>query len=124
MNQHEKMNYVELPAKDIAATKKFFSTVFGWIFEDYGPEYIAFADEGLDGGFYKSDMSATTENGSVLIVFYSSDLNATQAKIEGAGGVIIRPTFSFPGGSRFHFADPNGNEFAVWSEIGGENEKG
>ena len=122
MNEHEKMNYVEFPAKDISATKNFFSKVFGWAFEDYGPDYIAFADEGLDGGFYKSDMSASTENGSALLVFYSRNLNATQAKIEGAGGRIIREIFSFPGGSRFHFTDPNGNEFAVWSETEIENE--
>ncbi|MBT3315367.1 MAG: VOC family protein [Anaerolineae bacterium] len=122
MNKHEKMNYVEFPAKDINATKIFFSEVFNWRFEDYGPDYIAFSNEGLDGGFYKSDMSASTENGSALLVFYSRNLNATQAKIEGAGGTIIRETFSFPGGSRFHFSDPNGNEFAVWSERGNENE--
>ena len=117
MKEHEKINYVEFPAKDLEKTKTFFSTVFGWVFTDYGPEYSAFSNEGLDGGFFKSDLSADTSKGSALIVFYSKDLNATLEKIESAGGVIVKPIFSFPGGSRFHFADPNGNEFAVWSEI-------
>ena len=116
MNEHEKINYVEFPAKDINATKSFFSTVFGWDFVDYGPDYTAFSNEGLDGGFFKSNLTASTENGSALIVFYSKELEQTQAKIEQAGGSIIRPIFSFPGGRRFHFGDPNGNEYAVWSE--------
>lgn len=117
MDKHEKINYVEFPAKDIEATKKFFGSVFGWKFDDYGPEYIAFSNEGLDGGFFKSDLVVSTENGSALIVFYSNDLGSTQSKVEKAGGSIIRPTYSFPGGRRFHFEDPNGNEYAVWSDV-------
>lgn len=116
MNEHEKINYVEFPAKDIEATKSFFSTAFDWAFKDYGPDYIAFSNEGLDGGFFKSNLTASTENGSALIVFYSKELEQTQTKIEQAGGTIIKPIFSFPGGRRFHFGDPNGNEYAVWSE--------
>ena len=118
MNQHEKINYAELPAKNIKAVKDFFSAAFGWEFVDYGDEYTAFSNEGLDGGFYKSDLFAFTKTGSALIIFYSKNLEETQAKIEKAGGTIIRATFSFPGGRRFHFADPNGNEYAVWSDIG------
>ncbi len=117
MKEHEKIDYVEFPAKDIEATKNFFSTVFGWSFEDYGPDYAAFSNEGIDGGFYKSELAATTEKGSALIVFYSKELESTQSKIVAAGGQIVRPVFSFPGGRRFHFSDPNGNEFAVWSDI-------
>ncbi len=117
MNEHEKINYVEFPAKDIEATKAFFSSAFGWTFVDYGPEYTAFSNEGLDGGFYKSDLSVSTEAGSALIVFYSKDLEQTQAKIEDAGGSIIKPIFAFPGGRRFHFVDPNGNEYAFWSDV-------
>ncbi len=118
MNTHEKINYVEFQAKDMAATKAFFAAAFDWTFEDYGPDYCAFSNAGIDGGFYfdQSDQSASTETGGVLIVFYSENLKATQAKIEAAGGSIILPAFSFPGGRRFHFADPNGNEFAVWSD--------
>jgi predicted enzyme related to lactoylglutathione lyase len=117
MNKHEKINYVEFPAKDIEAAKTFFSKAFGWSFVDYGPEYTAFTDEGLDGGFFKSDQSVSTDNGSALIIFYSKELENTQSKIEKSGGSIIKPIFSFPGGRRFHFSDPNGNEYAVWSDI-------
>lgn len=117
MNEHEKINYVELPARNIPATKAFFSQVFGWSFEDFGPDYTAFADQGLDGGFFQADQVSSTKTGGALIVFYSHDLEVTQAKIEAAGGVIVEPTFSFPGGRRFHFTEPSGNEFAVWSDL-------
>ena len=117
MNEHEKINYVEFPANDIEATKAFFTTVFDWSFIDYGPEYTAFSNEGIDGGFFKSDLIVSTENGSALIVFYSKDLEQTQAKIKSAGGSIIKPIFSFPGGRRFHFGDPSSNEYAVWSDV-------
>ncbi len=116
MNQHEKINYIEFPAKNLAATKAFFEKVFSWQFVDYGPEYTAFSDQGLDGGFYQSDLNASVDNGSALVVFYSSNLEETLAKVESAGGKIIKPIFSFPGGRRFHFAEPSGNELAVWSD--------
>ncbi|MEM8612739.1 MAG: VOC family protein [Cyanobacteria bacterium P01_H01_bin.105] len=116
MNKHGKINYVELPAKDISATKIFFEQVFDWSFEDFGSDYTAFADQGVDGGFFKADLTSSTKTGGALIVIYSQDLKATQAKIEAAGGVIVEPIFSFPGGHRFHFTEPSGNEFAVWSE--------
>ena len=116
--QHETINYLEYPAKDIEKTKQFFAVVFNWHFTDYGPEYTAFAkaDVGIDGGFYLSDKTSNTEKGSCLTVFYSADLTSTEAKIVEHGGKVIVPTFEFPGGKRFHFTDPNGNEFAVWSE--------
>jgi uncharacterized protein len=116
MNQHEKMNYVEFPAKDLGATKAFFQSVFGWSFTDYGPDYTAFENQGLDGGFFQADLASSTENGAALIVFYSSQLEATLAKVEKAGGSILKPIYSFPGGRRFHFTEPSGNEFAVWGE--------
>ena len=117
MNEHQKINYIEFPAKNIEKAKAFFSEVFAWSFVDYGPEYAAFSDAGVDGGFFQSDLTVSTENGSALIVFYSKDLEQTLAKIEAAGGSIIKPIFSFPGGRRFHFGDPNGNEYAVWSVV-------
>ena len=76
----------------------------------------AFSNAGMEGGFFKSDHFASTENGSALIVFYSRQLEKTQEKIERAGGKIIKPIFSFPGGRRFHFSDPSNNEYAVWSD--------
>ena len=117
MNQHEKINYIELPAKNLPATKTFFTQVFGWEFQDYGPEYMAFSGGGIDGGFFLSDACSSQENGAALVVFYSNDLEATLEKIETAGGVVVKPVFSFPGGRRFHFSEPSGNEFAVWSEL-------
>ena len=118
MTQQNKINYAEFPAKDMQQTKTFYNAVFGWEFVDYGPEYMSFLHAGLDGGFYKSDQNASTDNGSVLIVLYSEELEQTQSKVESAGGVIAKPIFPFPGGRRFHFTDPNGNELAVWSDKG------
>ena len=117
MSEAAKINYLELPAKDLAATKEFFNSVFAWQFTDYGPEYCAFSKTaGMDGGFYLSDQKAEVKAGSVLVVFYSDDLAATQDKVTQAGGQISQAVYNFPGGRRFHFLDPNGNEFAVWSE--------
>lgn len=115
---HEKINYIELPAKDLISVKAFFSEVFGWSFVDYGDTYTAFShtEAGLDGGFFASELTASTQHGSALIIFYSDQLAQTKEKIENAGGAIIQPIFSFPGGRRFHFTDPNGNEYAVWSD--------
>lgn len=117
VHEHEKINYLEFPAKDIATTKKFFAAVFDWSFTDYGPDYIAFSNAGIDGGFYRSDLNVSTDAGSVLIVFYSKEIEHTQSKIITSGGKIIKPIFEFPGGRRFHFTDPNGNEYAVWTDV-------
>lgn len=117
MPQHEKLNYVELPARDIPATKAFFSSSFGWTLEDYGPEYTAFSSQGLDGGFFKSDQASLTTNGAALLVFYSNSIEQTLSKVKQSGGEIIKPIFAFPGGRRFHFIEPSGNEFAVWSDV-------
>ncbi|GLP97171.1 VOC family protein [Paraferrimonas sedimenticola] len=113
-----KLNYVELPATDIEAVKTFFSTVFGWQFEDFGPDYTAFsaASAGLDGGFYRAPLASTTATGAALIVFYSDELQVTLAQVQAAGGEVLKPIFDFPGGRRFHFADPAGNEWAVWGD--------
>lgn len=115
MPKAEKLNYVEYPARDLVATKAFFAQAFNWEFEDYGPDYCAFFNQGLDGGFYSSDVCSTAKEGSALLVLLSEDLEATQAKVKAAGGTIIRDIFDFPGGRRFHFTEPSGNELAVWS---------
>lgn len=116
MKETGKINYVELPSKDIEVTKKFFADTFGWSFVDYGPDYTAFGGAGLDGGFYTSEKVAKTSNGSVLVILYSAEIESTLDKVKSSGGEIVQPIFSFPGGRRFHFCDPNGNEYAVWSE--------
>lgn len=122
MNKDGKLNYVEFHAKDIPATKAFFEQVFGWEFTDYGPEYTSFSDQGLDGGFFQSDLTSNAETGAALVIFFAADLDQTQAKVEAAGGDISRAIFDFPGGRRFHFRDPNGNEFAVWSDVTADGE--
>ncbi|MEH8021102.1 VOC family protein [Rheinheimera metallidurans] len=111
-----KINYIELPARNLEGTKQFFSDAFGWQFIDYGPDYIAMQNAGLDGGFYRSELVVETAKGSALVVLYSSNLEATLVKVKAAGGRIVKQVFSFPGGRRFHFSDPSGNEYAVWSE--------
>ena len=115
MDKHESINYIELPSKNIQKTKNFFTKVFNWSFKDYGDSYTSFSDETIEGGFYKSDLSVSTKNGSALIVFYSKNLKETQDKIKTFGGIVIQDIFEFPGGHRFHFNDTTGNEFAVWS---------
>jgi predicted enzyme related to lactoylglutathione lyase len=117
MKQHEKINYIEFPAKDLEATKSFFTKAFGWSFLDYGPDYAAFSNEGLDGGFFRANLSVSAKQGSALLIFYSNDLSQTLAKVEAAGATILQPIYSFPGGRRFHFTEPSGNEFAVWSDV-------
>lgn len=110
------INYVELPATNIEATKKFFSDAFNWSFVDYGSDYAAIQGAGLDGGFYRSELKATTANGSALVVLYSTELEQAQQQVEENGGTVIKPIFEFPGGRRFHFTCPSGNEYAIWSE--------
>lgn len=117
MKDHEKINYLEFPASDLNATKTFFETVFGWSFSDFGPDYSAFSEASIDGGFYRAELASKTANGGALVVFYSEQLEATQAKIKAADGLIIKAIFDFPGGRRFHFCEPSGNEFAVWSDL-------
>jgi hypothetical protein len=102
-----------MPATDLAATKQFYTAAFGWKFTDYGPDYTSFADGRMTGGFAKGRAAPA---GGVLIVIYAVDLADAERRVQSAGGKIVKPPFSFPGGRRFHFADPSGNELAVWSE--------
>lgn len=112
MREDGKIDYVEMPAGDLAATKTFYAAAFGWSFTDYGPDYAAMS-EGLDGGFHADAAEAVKQP---LMVLFATDLEAMEAKVKAAGGIIVRPIFSFPGGRRFHFTDPSGNELAVWAE--------
>jgi len=111
MREDGKIDYLELPGGDMGGTKAFYAKAFGWTFTDYGPSYAAF-NEGLDGGFDSDEASDKP-----LPVLFANDLEAMREKVTEAGGEIIRPIFSFPGGRRFHFRDPAGNEMAVWSEV-------
>jgi len=108
----QQMEYAELPSRDLDATKRFYSAVFGWQFRDHGPEYASFTAGPLAGGF-------TTEIPSpgfgVVMVIHSEDLEAALRKVKAAGGVIAKNICDFPGGRNFYFKDPSGNEVAVWS---------
>lgn len=111
MREDGKLDYLELPGGDLPGTKAFYGAAFGWKFIDYGPGYAAF-DEGLDGGFDAQDDATRAP----LPVLFATDLEAMLGRVEAAGGIIVQPIFTFPGGRRFHFRDPAGNELAVWSE--------
>ncbi len=116
MNQAEqdrRVDYIEFAATDIEAIKRFYSGVFGWGFTDYGPDYTSFTDGRLAGGF---SVDSTVGAGGPLIVLYATDLANIKERVSEGGGRIVRETFEFPGGRRFHFTDPSGNELAVWSE--------
>ena len=114
--EDQKIDYIEFPAADFDAVQSFYEKAFGWSFVDYGPEYRSFADGKLAGGFRHSDTVATVDNGSALIVLYALDLEGTRDKVIDCGGNIVVDIFSFPGGRRFQFSDPHGNELAVWSD--------
>jgi predicted enzyme related to lactoylglutathione lyase len=116
--QHHKIDYIEFAATDIPRAKQFYAQIFGWQFQDYGPDYVSFdaASAGCNGGFYKTGPHDPPAKTAPLVVLYSADLKATEAAIVAAGGSIVVPTFEFPGGRRFHFSDGVGNVLAVWSE--------
>ena len=112
--EHDRrVDYIEFPATDLEETKAFYSGVFGWEFTDYGPDYTSFTDGRIAGGFTKE---AKVTEGGPLVVLYSMDLAGIEAQVRASGGRIVREIFEFPGGRRFHFTDPNGNELAVWSD--------
>lgn len=114
------INYVEFPARDLEGTKTFFAQVFGWRFTDYGDDYTAFDQQRICGGFFRADLRSDSASGAALVVLYHRDLEVVQARVEAAGGSVCKPIFSFPGGRRFHFREPSGNELAVWSDQGVE----
>lgn len=107
------INYVEFKAKNLEKIKGFYTAAFDWNFTDYGTSYAAFSESGLEGGFEKTEIAIS--NGA-LIVLYHTDLELIKNRIIVAGGKISKDIFSFPGGHRFHFEDPSGNELAVWSD--------
>ena len=114
MKRSEKrIDYIEIPSTNPAETRAFFSALFGWQFEEWGPDYLSFNDGRLDGGIRRSEEPALAHG--VLIVFYSDDLERDVERVVELGATISQEIFSFPGGRRFHFIDPVGNEYAIWS---------
>ncbi len=116
MNEDARINYIELPADDFDRIKAFYRDVFGWTFQDFGENYLAFNDGRMDGGFYRSPRQSDYAQGAALVILYAEDLESMRDRITAAGGQLCRPIFSFPGGRRFHFRDPSHNELAVWSD--------
>ena len=112
-HRNHTIDYLEFPATDIARTKRFYADAFGWSFTDYGDDYTSFEDGVTSGGFTTDSVVAPD---GVLVVLYADDLDAAMGAVRDAGGEIVRDVFDFPGGKRFHFRDPNGNQLAVWSE--------
>jgi hypothetical protein len=115
----QRIDYVEFSVTDIARSRGFYGTAFGWSFTDYGPEYCSFDDGRLSGGFALAGDGTgggAVRTGGPLVILYADDLAETQRRVETAGGKIVKPIYSFPGGRRFHFADPDGYELAVWSD--------
>ncbi|HET9856789.1 MAG TPA: VOC family protein [Chthoniobacterales bacterium] len=110
------IDYVEIPSRNLVATKKFFSALFGWSFVDYGPDYASFDDGRMTGGFFASEKTADVSAGAPLLVFYHGALEKMKTKVVDLGGQMTREIFEFPGGRRFHFREPGGSELAIWSD--------
>lgn len=111
---HHSIDYIEITVTDVPEAKRFYGAAFGWAFNDYGPEYAGIQGPGREVGGLRQD--AQVRVGGPLVVLYSRTLDDTLARVKKAGGRIVKEPFSFPGGRRFHFSDPSGNELAVWSE--------
>ncbi len=117
MSDHHKIHYIELPATNLAAMKSFYGDVFGWTFTDYGPSYAAFHGAGIEGGFDADAGRRKPSDMGSLIVLFSGDLVSSLKAVEAGGAKISVPIFEFPGGKRFHFIDPSGNELAIWTTL-------
>ncbi|MDQ8730226.1 VOC family protein [Bradyrhizobium sp. LHD-71] len=115
----QRIDYVEFSVADIARSREFYGKAFGWSFKDYGPSYCEFNDGRLTGGFAlesEHNPGGANKAGGPLVILYANDLAATQQRLESAGAKIVKPIYAFPGGRRFHFADLDGYELAVWSD--------
>ncbi len=113
-NQDRRIDYIEFPVDDVPMSKLFYQRVFGWKFTDFGPDYTSFEDGRLSGGLRGGDRPT---RGGALVVIYAKDLEAVRDSVVLAGGKVVVETHEFPGGRRFHFTDPGGNELAVWSDV-------
>jgi predicted enzyme related to lactoylglutathione lyase len=109
---HHAIDYIELTATDLDAAKAFYTKAFGWSLTDYGPDYAGIQGDGSEQGGLRRD----GELRPPLVILYSDELEASVEAVTAAGGTIVEPIYSFPGGRRFHFADPAGTELAVWSD--------
>lgn len=111
---HHTIDYIEIAVTDVEAAKAFYAAAFGWSLVDYGPEYAGIQGEGKEVGGLRLD--SEIRPGGPLVILYSEDLERSVEAVTAAGGKIVEPIYTFPGGRRFHFADPAGNVLAVWAE--------
>lgn len=112
MHEHHAIDYIEFAVADMAASKAFYESVFGWRFNDYGPDYAGIQGANRElGGFSKG----TPRPGGALIVLYSDDLDESYKAVLAAGVEVVKQPFEFPGGRRFEFKDLNGYDIAVWA---------
>ncbi len=111
---HHRINYIEFGVTDMAEARRFYEDAFDWSFNDYGPDYSGIRAGKGEAGGQRLDTSVST--GGPLVILYSSDLDDSLKRVRRAGGRVVKEPFEFPGGRRFHFMDPSGNELAVWSE--------
>ncbi len=109
---HHQIDYIEFQGTDLEALKTFYGNAFGWSFVDYGPDYVEFNDGALTGGFAKGEQIAA----GALVILYSDNLEQSLETVKTNGATVVKEIFSFPGGRRFHFTDPAGNELAIWSD--------
>ncbi len=114
-HEHHAIDYIELAVTDLAEAKQFYTAAFGWRFNDYGPDYAGIQGSGREVGGLRKDEAVRP--GGPLVILFSRDLPATLAAVRAAGGTIVQDPYEFPGGKRFHFADPSGNELAVWAAL-------
>ncbi|MDE3723070.1 VOC family protein [Nocardiopsis sp. N85] len=115
-SQHHRIDYVEIPAADLEASKRFYAEAFGWEFNDYGPDYAGIRGPGGREAGGLTPHGPEHRGGGPLVLLFSADLDASVAAVEKAGGRVLQGPYAFPGGRRFHFADPAGNELGVWAE--------
>jgi len=120
MRPENRIDYLEIPVSDPARAREFFEAMFGWKFQEWGPDYLSFNDGRFDGGICRSDSPG--QGRGVLLVFYSEDLARDQQRVIELGGTISKEIFDFPGGRRFQFLDPTGNEYAIWTEVAEQQE--
>lgn len=114
MRAENRIDYVEIPVTDLKKTRDFFASLFGWSFQEWGDEYMSFNDGRLEGGFRRSEEPAPPTG--VLVIFFSENLERDVERVKELGASISQDIFAFPGGRRFHFVDPVGTEYAIWSE--------
>jgi predicted enzyme related to lactoylglutathione lyase len=113
VHTHHAIDYVELTVRDLEEAKRFYTAAFGWAFNDYGPEYAGIQGESRELGGLRQ--TRELRRGGPLVVLYSDDLESSLASVRAAGGRVVQEPYGFPGGRRFHFEDPSGNELAVWT---------